>query len=141
MCREARIISQVSENVGSALQPKKTSASSATSAVLIMKVFAACDDFDSKKQPLPTLFPASSAPPASSAVRGFGCASTALRFKVQGCSQADQKVWPTLQPQKTSASSATSAFQGFDPGFGCGFVAPCLRGSRVQRFCPLLAAL
>src|SRR5258708_40228917 len=88
-----------------------------------MKVFAACDDFDSKKQPLPTLFPASSAPPASSAVRGFGCASIALRFKVQGCSQADQKVWPTLQPQKTSASSATSAFQGFDPGFGCGSVA------------------
>jgi len=88
-----------------------------------MKVFAACDDFDSKKQPLPTLFPASSAPPASSAVRGFGCASIALRFKVQGCSQADQKVGPTLQPQKTSASSATSAFQGFDPGFGCGSVA------------------
>jgi len=56
-------------------------------------------------------------------VRDFGCASIALRFKVQGCSQADQKVWPTLQPQKTSASSATSAFQGFDPGFGCGSVA------------------
>jgi len=29
-------------------------------------------------------------------------------------SQADEKVWPTLQPQKTSASSASSAFQGFD---------------------------
>jgi len=85
--------------------------------VLILKVFSACDDFDSKKQPLPALFP------GSSAVRGFGCASIALRFKVQGCSQADQKVWPTLQPQKTSASSATSAFQGFDPGFGCGSVA------------------
>jgi len=34
-----------------------------------------------------------------------------------------KRIWPTLQPKKTSASSATSAFQGFDPGFGCGSVA------------------
>src|SRR6266576_781779 len=92
-----------------------------------MKVFAACDDFDSKKQPLPVLFPASSAPPASSAVRGFGCGFVAAFQGLGSCSQADQKVWPTLQPKKTSASFATAAFQGFDPGFGCGSVALCFK--------------
>src|SRR5258708_5131494 len=50
--------------------------------VLILKVFAACDDFDSEKQPHAWSFPAPPAPPASSAVKGFGCGSVALRFKV-----------------------------------------------------------
>src|SRR6266576_5726744 len=65
-----------------------------------MKVFAAFDDFDSKKQPLPVLFPASSAPPASSAVRGFGCGFVAAFQGLGSCSQADQKAWPTLHPPK-----------------------------------------
>jgi len=89
-----------------------------------MKVFAACNDFDSKKQPLPALFPASSAPPASSAARGFGSASIALRFKVYGLLSGRPKGLANVTtPKKTSASSATSAFQGFDPGFGCDSVA------------------
>src|SRR6267142_4916559 len=44
-------------NVRPSLQPQKTSASSATSAVLILKVFAACDDFDSKERPPACAFP------------------------------------------------------------------------------------
>jgi len=85
-----------------------------------MKVLAACDDFDSAKQPPACAFPCA---PCVFCGEGFGCSFVAAFQGLGSCSQADQKVWPTLQPQKTSASSATSAFQGFDPGFGCGSVA------------------
>src|SRR6267142_2544917 len=93
-----------------------------------MKVFAACDDFDSEKQPPACAFPCDLCAPCVLCGEGVLIAPPSRcvsRFRV--CSQADQKVWPTLQPQKTSASSATSAFQGFDPGFGCGSVALCFK--------------
>ena len=43
--RKFNSISQARCKCASTLQPRKTSASSATSAVLILKVFAPCDDF------------------------------------------------------------------------------------------------
>src|SRR5258708_2659865 len=102
----------------------KSSASSVSSAVLILKVFAACDDFDSEKQPPACAFPCVLCAPCVLCGEGFWLRLRYAAFQGLGsCSQADQKGGPTLQPQKTSASSATSAFQGFDPGFGCGSIA------------------
>jgi len=42
-------------------------------------------------------------------------------------------------PKKTSASSATSAFQGFDPVFGCGSVALCIAADQVEDHIDLLS--
>src|SRR5260221_8935579 len=55
--------------------------SSVPSVVLTIKIFAACDDFWSKTHPLPLFFLRISAPPAVSAVRGFGCGFVAPCFR------------------------------------------------------------
>src|SRR5882762_11430987 len=89
-----------------------------------MKVFAACDDFDSEKQPPACAFPCVLCAPCVLCGEGFWF--RLYRAALQGLRSAlrpTKRFGQRYNPKKTSASSATSAFQGFDPGFGCGSVA------------------
>src|SRR5882762_2396733 len=103
-----------------------------------MKVFAACDDFDSEKQPPACAFPCVLCAPCVLCGEGFWF--RLYRAALQGLRSAlrpTKRFGQRYNPKKTSASSATSAFQGFDPGLGCGSVAlrfKILFFSRVPAF-------
>jgi len=118
--------------------PQKTSASSATSAVLILRVVSACDDFCPKIQSPAFVFPCPhlSDGEISSKYRHSALDETARSRRSES---APFIFWfsPCLRASVVQRSCLwlrlrRAAFQGFDPGFGCGSVAVWLSFSPAR---------